>query len=210
MYRNARHLLLAATSATAFALAATTGPAGTGAARVSMVAAWICLILLAWALLIGPRHALRTGRPLLNHLPRRDLGIWAALAGLVHLAIAFRVSMNNAYLQAFVDVAAQWPGPAARRQMYLWAVVGSLVIAVLFVLLLALSSNRALRLLGPVAWKRIQRGSYAAFALTIGHSIVFQLLERRSWPLVLLLAALTLAVCAAQAAGWRRVRLGAR
>jgi DMSO/TMAO reductase YedYZ heme-binding membrane subunit len=170
------------------------------------VLSWLCLLLLAAALLVGPVLALRTGRVPLNHLLRRDLGIWAALNGLAHLALAFRISMTPAYMKVYIAGAPAWPDAATRQQLYMWAVIGSLVIAALFVLLLALSSNRALRLVGPTWWKRLQRGSYLAFGLTVAHAAVFQLIEGRHAALVVLLVLLSLAVALVQARGWLAVR----
>lgn len=206
MKRVARHLSLAAASAGAAALAAAFAGNADPLDRVSLATAWLCLLLFAAALLVGPAHALRTGRPVANHLLRRDLGIWCALNGLAHLGIAFAISMTPAYMQAWVDGAPAWPSAPVRRELYLWAVIGSLVVAALFVLLLALSSNVAMRRLGPAWWKRLQRGSYIAFVLTVAHSVVFQLIEGRTAWLVALLWLLAIAVAAAQAAGWRRVR----
>lgn len=209
MRRFARHLLLAAAIAAAMTLAVATGAAADALDRASLTLAWLCLALFAGALTIGPLHALRTGRLLTNHLLRRDLGIWCALTGLAHLGIAFAISMTPAYMQAYIDVAGAWPAPGVRRQLYSWAVIGSLVIAAVFLVLLALSSNAALRRVGPTWWKRLQRLSYLAFALTVLHSVAFQVIESRSAWLVALLVLLTGAVLATQLAGWSRLR-GAR
>lgn len=187
------------------ALAAAAGAGATALDRASLATAWLCLLLLGATLLVGPRQARRTGRPVTNHLLRRDLGIWCAINGLVHLGIAFAISMTPLYMASVVDAAPGWPG-LAPRQLYLWAVSGSLVIAAIFVLLLGLSSNRALRRLGPRWWKRLQRASYLAFLLTVAHAAVFQRLEGRAWPLVLLLAGVAVAVLAGQWLGWRAVR----
>jgi DMSO/TMAO reductase YedYZ heme-binding membrane subunit len=210
MNRTGRHFLLGALSVAAALGAGATGAGPDALDRISLATSWLCLVCFAGALLIGPLHTLRTGRLLTNHLVRRDLGIWCAVNGLVHLGLAFKVSMNPAYMAIYIDGASAWPPPPVRRQLYFLAVVGSLGIAVLFALLLSLSSNRAIRWLGPVWWKRLQRTSYAAFALTIAHSVVFQLIEARTLWLVTALALLTIAVLAGQLAGRWRVRAAAR
>jgi len=205
MNRTTRHIALAAGIAAGAALAAAAGDPAGATDRVSLALSWACLLLLAGALAIGPLHALRTGRPLLNHLLRRDLGTWGALCGLAHLALAFAISMTPAYIQSWVDGALAWPAPSVRRSLYFWAVVGSLVIAALFVLLVGLSSNRALALIGARWWKRLQRLAYLAFALTVAHAAAFQVIESRSPWLVALLAAVTVGVLALQLAGRARV-----
>lgn len=209
MNRGIRHLLLAAGTAGTGLAAYLAGPAATGLDRLSMMLSWVCLVLFAAALVVGPAHALRTGRLVTNYLLRRDLGIWCALTGLAHLALAFKTSMNPAYMQLYVHGAADWPAPPVRSVMYRWAVLGSLVIAALFALLLLLSNNFSLRVLGPRWWKRLQRLSYLAFVLTVAHSVVFQVIESRTAVLVIALAALTLAVVAGQYAGWSRLRAAA-
>lgn len=210
MHRAARHLLLAGSSAAATVAAAAAAPPGAALDRASLTLSWLCLLFFAAVLLLGPWQVLRTGRVQTNQLLRRDLGIWCALVGLTHLAIAFAISMTPAYMQVYVYGAGAWPAPELRHRLYSWAVIGSLVIAALFVLLLALSNNRSLRWLGPVWWKRLQRTSYVAFVLTVAHSIAFQVIESRTTVLVGALALLTLAVIAAQLAGWSSVRTTGR
>lgn len=168
--------------------------------------AWLCLLFLAGTLLIGPLHVRRTGRLPGNHLFRRDLGIWCVITGMVHFFLAFKVSMNLEYMELYVRGAEQWPAPAVRDLMYRWAVLASLVIAVLFLLLLTLSNNLATRLLGNRWWKRLQQASYPAFVLTAGHSIAFQIIEARTGWLVAALAIIIAAVVIAQSAGRVRSR----
>lgn len=206
MTRTRRHLALAtglaAVSASAMALA----PAGQELDRLSFVTAWLCLLFFAGTLLIGPLHVRRTGRLPGNHLLRRDLGIWCVLTGMVHFFLALKVSMNPEYMELYVRGTRQWPAPEVRELMYRWAVLASLVIAALFLLLLALSNNLAIRLLGKRWWKRLQRASYPAFALTVGHSIAFQILEARTAWLVAAFIVITATVLVAQYAGHARLR----
>jgi DMSO/TMAO reductase YedYZ heme-binding membrane subunit len=206
MTRTRRHLVLAVGSAAISVGAMALAPAGQELDRLSFVTAWLCLLLFAATLLVGPLHVRRTGRLPGNHLFRRDLGIWCVITGMVHFLLAFKVSMNLEYMELYVRGARQWPAPEVRELMYRWAVLGSLLIAALFVLLLALSNNFAIRLLGNRWWKRLQRASYPAFALTVGHSIAFQILEVRSAWLVAAFVIITVAVVVAQYAGHARLR----
>lgn len=206
MTRTYRHLSLAMLTAGLMWLAASVGPAAGAGDRVSLTTSWICMVLLSAALLIGPLHAKRIGRPLLNHLPRRDIAVWGAIAGLIHFGLAFKYSMNMEYMATFIDGALRAPAPAVRRSLYFWSVIGGLVIAALFALLMALSSNLALRIVGAKWWKRLQRTSYAAFALTAAHGFVFQLIEARNAALVLLFVALVAAVLGGQIIGTLAVR----
>lgn len=210
MTRSRRHLVLAAGSAAISVTAMALAPAGQALDRLSFVTAWLCLLLFAATLLVGPLHVRRTGRLPGNHLFRRDLGIWCVITGMVHFFLAFRVSMNLEYMELYVRGARQWPAPEVRELMYRWAVLASLLIAALFVLLLALSNNLSIRLLGNRWWKRLQRASYPAFALTAGHSIAFQILEDRTAWLVGAFVIITAAVLVAQYAGHARLRSSGR
>ncbi len=178
--------------------------------RLSLATAWLCTLLFGAALLVGPRHAWRTGQPLLNSLVRRDLGIWTALTGLAHFALGTEASMNTAYLAAFVSEAPGPPGSAIREQLFTWGSLAGLVVGLQVLLLLGISSNRVLRALGAARWKRLQRSSYLAFGLTVGHGLAFQVLENRSPVGVAALGLLTAAVVLAQLRGRRRVRAARR
>ena len=79
--------------------------------RLSLLSAWLCFALLVAALGLGPWQALRSGQPVLNSLLRRDLGIWAALTGLAHLAVATGVVMQPAYFRAYITGPPQNPLP---------------------------------------------------------------------------------------------------
>jgi DMSO/TMAO reductase YedYZ heme-binding membrane subunit len=61
------------------------------------------------------------------------------------------------------------------------------VIAILFLLLLAISSDRAVRWLGPQRWKKLQGSAQLVMWLTVIHGIAYQLLEARYIPLLVLL-----------------------
>jgi DMSO/TMAO reductase YedYZ heme-binding membrane subunit len=78
---------------------------------------------------------------------------------------------------------------AAREQLFNWGSIFGTVVGLLFVLLLAISSDLALRRLGPKTWKRLQRSSLLAFWLTVAHGVAFQILEDRYLALFLLVAA---------------------
>jgi len=204
--RTRRHLLLGLGAGSILVLAFLSGNSAGGADRLSIVTAWLCLGLLGAALLIGPWHVLTRERPVTNDYRRRDLGIWAAFAGLAHFALAMSLSMNYAYLDRFVNEATAPPSPELRYDLYSTGTILGFVIAVFFLLLLALSNDRALRGLGTRWWKRLQRSAYVAGAATVLHGIAFQLLESRGRPLVVLLLVLSAAVLAAQLRAFLRVR----
>jgi DMSO/TMAO reductase YedYZ heme-binding membrane subunit len=83
--------------------------------------------------------------------------------------------------------------------------LGILAGAVLLLLLL-LSSDRALRWLGASRWKAWQRLSYVGALAILGHGILYQILERRRAVLVVAFGTVAAAALVFQALGIRAVR----
>ena len=206
--RVTRHLALATCSLVVLLSAWFAGSVASAADRVSIASAYLCLALLCAALLIGPARAIRTGQPVVNHLGRRDLGIWAAIIGVVHFALGMALSMNFDYMNAFVNEEGLTLTRELRYQLYSLGNISGFLVGVLFLVLLLLSSNQMLKWLGARWWKRLQRLSYVVLAATIFHGVNFQLLESRAWPLVALLCAAGGWVLVQQLRGVGAVRSG--
>jgi DMSO/TMAO reductase YedYZ heme-binding membrane subunit len=187
--RLKNHAALAALTAICLGVAAASGPATAVADQLSIVSAYLCLFLLGVALLIGPFHAIRKGKPLAHSYIRRDIGVWAALTGLLHFYLANVLSMNYEYLGVYVENASAPPSAAMRSNLYSWGTILGYVIAVLFVVLLTVSNDWMARIIGLKWWKRIQRVSYLGFILTCIHAFAFQILESREalWVCIVLL-----------------------
>jgi sulfoxide reductase heme-binding subunit YedZ len=199
--RLKNHTTLIIITAVCLGASAVIGPDAEAADRLSIVSAYLCLVLLGAALLIGPYHAFRQGRPLMNTSIRRDIGIWGALSGLLHFYLANLLSMNYEYLGIYVEAAPVPPSPEIRSELYSWGTISGYVIAVLFVVLLALSNDWAMRKIGLKWWKRIQRVSYVGFLLTCVHAFLFQVLESREALWVVVVILITLAVFFGQVRG---------
>lgn len=147
---------------------------------MSLLTAWLCFGLLVAALALGPLDALRTGRPTLNSLLRRDLGIWAGLAGIAHLLAATGEVMQPAYFGRYLTGPDGPPLPGWPGWLGNTSILGGYLVGILFLVLLLLSNNWSLRRLGPARWKRLQSISMTAFVLTVAHGVVFQVIERRA------------------------------
>jgi len=143
---------------------------------------------------LGPWHALRTGQPLINNLLRRDLGIWAALAGLAHLALATREVMQPAYFGRYITGTPAAPVPEWFDWLGTGSIVGGYAVGLIFLLLLGLSNNLSLRRLGIDRWKKMQGIATVAFGVTAAHGAVFQLIEGRTGAWLAGLVMLTIAV----------------
>lgn len=182
--------------------------AGNAIDNLSIATAWLCLILLASALSLGPMRVRRSGAPVLNLQLRRDLGIWAALAGLAHLFAATAQSMSDRYMAIYVNITEGGIAAATRAGLFAWGSIIGFLIGLVLLLLLGLSNNRVMKWLGLKWWKRLQRLAYPAFALTAIHGVMFQLLEFRSVYLIAVLVLIGGVILILQLLGMRAVRRG--
>ena len=204
--RLRNHLSLGAISAASLGIAAWLGGEAAAADNISIVSAYLCLLLFSLALLIGPARVWRGGAPILNTHMRRDIGIWGGLTGLVHFFLANALAMNFEYLGLFVENATVPPSAEVRDQLYLWGTILGYVVALLILVLLALSSDRVLRAVGARWWKRLQRLSYVVFVATVLHAFAFQILETRPSLWVVVVSAITLVVIGMQLTGFAKNR----
>ena len=178
-------------------------------ARASLTSAYVALGLLSATLLTGPLDVLR-GRPTpVSTDLRRDIGIWAAVVGLVHVVLGLQVHLRGRWWLYFVY------GPQERRRPlqspvrldpFGLANHTGLAATLLLLVLLAISNDVALRRLGSRRWKSVQRWNYAAAALVLGHGFAYQFVERRGGWYVTTVAGVAGATAAIQLLGYRRRR----
>ncbi len=205
MSRASRHGLLAGITLGTLVLSWISGPPAGAVDRSSLATAWLCLLLYSAVLAMGPRQRLAASGPALNLLSRRDLGIWTAIVGLIHFALGNAEAMNSEYLAAVTSNSAAL-SPELRADFFNWGAISGTVLALILLVLLSISSNWALRKLGPKLWKKVQRLSYLGFALCLLHGLLFQILENRHVLWITLLTLAGLAVLGAQLAGRRAYR----
>ena len=186
--RVLRHTYLALVTAAVLFVAANLLAYPTGWERVSVASAWLCMALMVSAVVIGPLRRLDNRPSPLNMYRRRDLGIWAALNGLVHFVAGNFVAMNDVYVSRFVREAEHLPAAPLREFLFSGSSILGLAIAALFLLLLALSSDFALHRIGAQRWKFLQKSALVAFWLSVLHGVAFQVLESRYMPMFMLVA----------------------
>ena len=174
------------------------------------------VVLLLASLAIGPLA--RLWRPAGRLVPwRRQIGIWTAVVAVAHSLLVIdgwarwsvRRFLGFEFIPQLGREARLEPGFGLANLIGLVALLWLLV-------LLATSSDRALRSLGPTAWKWLHQGSYVVLYLVLLHTAYFLFLHYTlsfhkppapanwfRWPLVLL----GLAVVGLQwAAFWSTVR----
>jgi sulfoxide reductase heme-binding subunit YedZ len=179
------------------------------AERLSRATAFAGLAFLGATLMVGPLNE-RLGRPnpVSTNL-RRDIGIWAAIGGVIHTIAGLQVHMKGDIVRYFV------PDPATGLHIskgviaFLSANYTGLGATLLLLVLLAISNDIALRTLGVTRWKRIQRLNYLLFALVVVHGMLYVAVDKSGWMIVAPFIAIVVAVLEVQLSGRaarRRIR----
>ena len=164
-----RHVGAALLAVALFALFWASRPTWSPEMRLWKAVGDAALGLLLVTMALGP--IARLWRPAARALPfRRELGIWFALAATIHTVLILngwaRWSMGRLLGFEFVPqlerTARMEPGFGLANIIGILALIWALVLA-------ATSSDRALRRLGPAAWKWLHNGAHIIFWLTTAH-----------------------------------------
>lgn len=171
--------------------------------RLSMATGYASVVLIAWAMLIGPWR-LRRGRPAPASTDfRRDVGIWGGIIGLAHVVTGLQVHMAGKFWKYFVYPEGDHLIPL-RYDLFGFANWTGLAATLVLVMLLSISNDVSLRALGTRRWKSWQRWTYWAAVLTLAHAVGYQIVanQQRRW--VALFAVIAVIVLGVQLDGRRR------
>ena len=153
---------------------------------------YLCLALVCVTLLIGPFNLLRARRNPVNIYLRRDVGIWAGVAGCWHVCLVLQGSLlNERLLWYFLRPISK--GYAPLLTIYGGSNDAGLFATLLLLLLLALSNTYSLRRLKGKLWKRLQRLNYLLLLFAALHTAGYQYLNLRG-PLFVVLAIAALSI----------------
>lgn len=137
---------------------------------------YVGLVLLAATLLVGPASRLARRATPLSMDCRRDLGIWTVVVSVVHVVLGFQVHEGGRWLAYFVSTETLAP----RLNAFTLANYTGLAATAILLVLAGISNDAALRRLKAGAWKRLQRLSFAAFALVVAHTVLYGALGPRA------------------------------
>jgi len=155
--------------------------------QLSIGSAYAACIFLATTLLLGPVYAIwRRRRPVSTYL-RRDLAIWAGVFALLHTGAGLLVHFGGRIWPYFFDPAAGSLTP--RFDLFGLTNYAGLVSTLAIAGLLLISSDAAMRRLGVGSWKKLQQLAPWAGLVALAHAAAYQLLEDRSLPFIVFLAA---------------------
>lgn len=199
--RFSRQLMLA-TTATAIALAFFyVLPSPDPTWRLSMGTAYAGLMFFAATLIIGPLNILRRlSNPLSSYL-RRDIGIMAGVLALAHTVIGLQVHLSGDFAQYFFY---RTPNgiDSFRGDLFGLANYTGLAVTLIALVLLVISNNLSMRILGATRWKATQRWNYLGAFLLLAHGLLYQAVENRTIRLVAGLLVVAAAVTIVQAFGF--------
>jgi methionine sulfoxide reductase heme-binding subunit len=204
--RLRRHLFLATTATILVAIAAGLDRSPQVMHRLSIGTAYAALLLLAASLVIGPLRVLRDEPNPVSTDLTRDVGIWAGAISLLHVIFGLQVHMRGRFWLYFVYPPEQAHRLPLRHDSFGAANWTGLGATLVLLLLLAISNDVSLRRLGAKRWKALQRWSYAAALLTLAHGVLFQVIEKRRLPWILVFAAASAVTLLVQASGFVAVR----
>ena len=171
--------------------------------RLSMATAYVGLAFLGGSLWLGPWNVLRRRPNPVSFDLRRDMGIWAGGLALFHTGVGLTVHLRGRMWMYFVK--GLHPVRIQNNEFGLANYAGGFA-AILFVMLLAISNDFAVRSLGTKSWKSLQRWIYGAAALTVMHGILFQLVEKRHLMWVVAFTSMILVVLSIQMSGYLRLK----
>ncbi len=202
------HAALLAVSVLSVAALYFTRPYKDWISRLSFATAYPALALLVATLLIGPWNLLRKRRNPISSDLRRDVGIWAGILGLLHVAIGQNVHLRGRPWLYYVYSAPEHH-TGLRHDVFGLANYTGLIATRFLLALLVTSNDASIRRLGTPRWKQLQRWNYAIFVLVAVHGIGYQTIEKQKLPFVSTLAVLLLLALVFQFAGVLRRRAAA-
>jgi len=192
------HLLLGGMTVILYLLIGFLAPEGKQVGVLIIVLGYLSLLLIGVTLIIGPINLVRSRRNPVNIDVRRDVGIWAGIAGCWHVLLVVRGTVLNGQILYFF---LQASGLGLQLNVYGFSNDSGLFATILLLLLLALSNAASLRVLKGKWWKRMQRLTYLLALLAVAHAFGYQYLNQREQFLFVMVIVLSFLILACQAGG---------
>jgi len=171
------HLLMVIFSIAGCELAYVYAPNSTFSEALTIGLGYVGLILLAVTLLIGPLNLYWKRRNPVNIDLRRDIGIWAGIAGVLHVIFSLQIDLTADIWGYFFNPDAA--GIQPRSDLFGLSNYVGLLATLILVVLLITSNQLSLRWLKGKRWKLIQRFNYPLMALVLIHTIGYLVLNLR-------------------------------
>jgi sulfoxide reductase heme-binding subunit YedZ len=131
---------------------------------------------------------------------RRDVGIMAGTLAILHVVLGLQVHMGGDFVRYFF-IRNHGHIESLRFDAFGLTNHLGLLATLIFLVLLAISSNAAMHKLGSKRWKSMQRWTYLAGLLVIVHGLIYQALEKQAAALVVAVLVTTLILASLQGLG---------
>jgi sulfoxide reductase heme-binding subunit YedZ len=141
-------------------------------------AGYVSLILLVATLSVGTVFMLRRRRNPVNSYVRRDMGIWAAIMGILQVIFGLQIRYGGDILLYFFRYTENGTYRPRLNLVGVGNYIG-LIATIILLILLATSNDYMLRALKGKRWKSLQRFNYVLVALALIHTFVYQRASRR-------------------------------
>jgi len=151
--------------------------------HASVALAYTSLGALLVTLSIGPLNVVRGRRNPLSIDVRRDAGLASAVTATAHTVISLTIHFDGDIASYFFFTGAVALRSVRRDAFGVGSWTGAAA-AVILLVLAAISSDAAVRLLGRRRWKRVQRLNYALVVAAIAHTAAFWFALDRGWTVV--------------------------
>ncbi len=171
------HFLMALLSVAGCGLAFLYAPNSTFNEVLTIGLGYVGLIMLAVTLLIGPLNLYWKRKNPVNIDLRRDTGIWAGIAGVLHVIFSLQISLTADIWGYFFNP--DTPRLEPRFDLFGISNYVGLIATVILVVLLVTSNQLSLRWLKGKRWKLIQRFNYPLVILVLIHTIGYLILNLR-------------------------------
>jgi DMSO/TMAO reductase YedYZ heme-binding membrane subunit len=169
---------------------------------LTLACGYVSLILIVFSLLIGPYKLLYRRKNPVNLNFRRDVGIWAAINGCIHVAAVLLTRTRGDVVYLFLHPKAQGVGYDLLMSPQGISNNLGLVATFILILLLVLSNDITLKYFKGKRWKFLQRFNYGLVVLAFIHTVLYQRFGNRAHAFVVLTLVLAVAVLVIQAAGF--------
>ena len=176
---------------------------------LTVLLGYLSLVYTVITLAIGPVKLLWKRRNPVNINLRRDVGIWAAITGCLHVYFGLETRFGGLLWPYFFTRTSSGTYLPQLNLFGLSNYVG-LLATILLVALLVLSNDISLRKLHGPAWKLLQRSNYVLFAFVVLHMLGYQAVLAREQVIRDFSYSIVLVALLAQALGITLYRLHER
>jgi sulfoxide reductase heme-binding subunit YedZ len=138
--------------------------------RLSLVLGYLSLAGILVTLAVGPLNVLRRRPNPVSSDLRRDIGLWAAATGLLHVVFSLQHHFDGDVYRYFLTTGEL--SRSLRHDTFGDANWIGLAATLVLLTLAAISNDRSLRALDR-RWKAVQRANYALAPLAVAHTLLF-------------------------------------